>query len=272
MAVPSSGELRLYADIWVELAGSQGNNSLNSASVHAGFTTPDAMSDFYGYVDAEAPTVTTSAASSITQTSMTANGNVTSDGGATVTSRGFYFGTNSGAPTSNTQYTAGSGTGAYSRSFTGLPTYTTYYMWAYATNTAGTGIGAQQSATTQVSVPTLSSMQFYANGAGGNPDYCAQQWYSNQSGAYYTSYSVSTVGGVWVTGNYAAHGRLNRVYGIKYVQGTAEMAGTYNANTSGITSGANNGAAYIWTSSSRQVGLIVFGPHAAAGYGQFSLA
>ena len=51
MAVPSSGQLRLRADIALEVDGSAtGTNvSLGTLSNTAGFTEPDAMSEFYGY-------------------------------------------------------------------------------------------------------------------------------------------------------------------------------------------------------------------------------
>ena len=83
MAVPSSGELRLYADIGVELGVPQSDVSLGAMSDSAGFAAPDAMSEFYGYVDAVAPSVTTNAISNVGETSLRANGNVTADGGGT---------------------------------------------------------------------------------------------------------------------------------------------------------------------------------------------
>lgn len=148
MAVPSSGELRLYADIGVELGVPQSNVSLGSMSDSAGFAEPDAMSDFYGYVDAVAPSVTTNSLTSIGETSMTLNGNVTSDGGASITQRGFYFGTNSSSPTNNTKYTVGGTTGSYTLNRTGLSAGTTYYCWAFATNSAGTTYGSRTQANT----------------------------------------------------------------------------------------------------------------------------
>ena len=60
MAIPSSGQLKLWDTLWnQELGGEKGENSLHSASVYAGFSTPDALGDFYGWSDVEAPTVTT---------------------------------------------------------------------------------------------------------------------------------------------------------------------------------------------------------------------
>jgi len=48
MALPSSGPLSIN-DIRVELGQSQANSSLRSLSNLAGFSTPDAISEFYGY-------------------------------------------------------------------------------------------------------------------------------------------------------------------------------------------------------------------------------
>ena len=89
------------------------------------------------WTNAIVPTVVTNSASSITAASMTANGNVTSDGGATITERGFYFGTSTSA-LSNTKYTVSGTTGAFSRSMTGLSGSTTYRIFAFATNAVGT--------------------------------------------------------------------------------------------------------------------------------------
>tara|TARA_E500000178_G_scaffold249263_1_gene245845 strand:+ start:1510 stop:2472 length:963 start_codon:yes stop_codon:yes gene_type:complete len=160
MPVPSSGELKLWDMLWnQELAGSKGDNSLHSASVYAGFSTPDALSDFYGYSDVEAPSVTTQALSSIGNTSMQGNGTVT-DTGNENPSRGFYFGTSTNR-TSNTKYTIGTGgAGAFQRTFTGLSQLTTFYCWAFAENSAGEANGSmvQASTTEQSYTATFSQM------------------------------------------------------------------------------------------------------------------
>lgn len=49
MAVPSSGPLDLYGDIATELGVAQNAVSLRGMSQIAGFSTPDEMSEFYGY-------------------------------------------------------------------------------------------------------------------------------------------------------------------------------------------------------------------------------
>lgn len=55
MAVPSSGELELYGDIGTELGVAQSNVTLHGMSQTAGFTPPDAMSEFYGYSGVSSP-------------------------------------------------------------------------------------------------------------------------------------------------------------------------------------------------------------------------
>ena len=55
MAVPSSGELELYGDIGTELGVAQSNVTLHGMSQTAGFTPPDAMSEFYGYSSGSSP-------------------------------------------------------------------------------------------------------------------------------------------------------------------------------------------------------------------------
>ena len=51
MALQSSGAISIN-DIRVELGQSQGNNSLRALSSLAGYTTPDSMSEFYGFSSA----------------------------------------------------------------------------------------------------------------------------------------------------------------------------------------------------------------------------
>jgi hypothetical protein len=67
----------------------------------------------------------------------TLNATVFSDGGDTITAKGFYWGTTN--PPTNQTTSVGTGTGAYSLTLTGLTPSTTYYYTSYATNSAGTG-------------------------------------------------------------------------------------------------------------------------------------
>ena len=97
------------------------------------------------------PTVTTASVSNIGQTTATSGGNVTSDGGAGITTRGICWGTAT-APTTTlpTKTTEAGTTGAFTSNLTGLTAGTLYYVRAYATHSAGTAYGNEVSFTTLV--------------------------------------------------------------------------------------------------------------------------
>ncbi len=94
------------------------------------------------------PTVTTSSVSSITTSTATCGGNVSDDGGATVTARGVCWSTSQNPTVSGSHTTDGTGTGNFTSNLTGLSANTTYYVRAYATNSAGTAYGSEVSFTT----------------------------------------------------------------------------------------------------------------------------
>ncbi|MBO4653928.1 MAG: hypothetical protein J5644_00075 [Bacteroidales bacterium] len=95
------------------------------------------------------PSVKTVGVEKSTATSATCGGNVTKDGGASVTARGVCWST-SRYPSIYDKYTSnGSGTGRYISTLSGLKAGTTYYVRAYATNEAGTSYGEEVSFTTK---------------------------------------------------------------------------------------------------------------------------
>ncbi len=125
--------------------------AINSAGTSYGsqisFTTPAC---------AALATVTTSTPTNISCTGATLGGNVTSDGGATVTERGVVYSTSPNPTTSNTKVTIGSGTGVFSKTVTGLATNTTYYVKSYAINSSGINYGDEKSFKTP-SIATLTT-------------------------------------------------------------------------------------------------------------------
>lgn len=147
-----------------------------------------------GYVDivememmaaaATTPTITTSAASSVGNTSATMGGNISSDGGATVTGRGVVYSSTDATPTIGedgvTQDTNGDGTSSFSESIGSLSSNVTYYFQAYAINSAGTAYGGVQNFTTtypeinltqgSTSISDGGSYDFGTKNAGGNTD------------------------------------------------------------------------------------------------------
>jgi hypothetical protein len=98
---------------------------------------------------AAVPTVTTSTVSAITQTTATSGGNVTYNGGAAVTARGVCYGTTTGLTVAGSHTSDGAGDGVFTSNLSGLTLNTTYYVRAYAANSAGTGYGDELSFTTE---------------------------------------------------------------------------------------------------------------------------
>ena len=100
---------------------------------------------------AVAPTVITNDAGSVGVSSATLTGTISATGGANATVRGFAWGTNSGLSGSDTSTTTNSGdfgTGNFSQSVINLKAGITYYLRAYATNSAGNGYGTTTNFTT----------------------------------------------------------------------------------------------------------------------------
>ena len=107
-----------------------------------------------------APQVSTSTISNITLNSATSGGTVSNDGGADITSKGVVWNTATSPTTNlNTKTIEGAGSGSFSSSINNLTPSTTYYLRAYATNSAGTGYGNEISfATNAILLPTLSTI------------------------------------------------------------------------------------------------------------------
>ena len=106
-----------------------------------------------GTVSATLPTVNTSVVSNITETAVTCGGVVTDDGYAEVTGRGVCWGTEHNPTVAGSHTSDGSGTGTFTSSITGLAASTTYYVRAYATNSAGTAYGEEMIFTTMEANP-----------------------------------------------------------------------------------------------------------------------
>ena len=96
------------------------------------------------YLQQEGLSVTTGQVTNITSTTASCSGNVTSDGGSSVTARGVCWSTTQNPTTADSKTTDGEGPGPYTSNITGLSPNTTYYVRAYATNSEGTAYGEQR--------------------------------------------------------------------------------------------------------------------------------
>jgi alpha-tubulin suppressor-like RCC1 family protein len=119
------------------------------------------------------PLVATTSISDITTNSATSGGNVTDNGGYSVTARGVCWSISPNPTTANSKTTNGNGTGSFSSNITQLTHKTTYYVKAYATNEKGTAYGEQISFTTVSLFPTLTTIEpteitKYSATSGGN--------------------------------------------------------------------------------------------------------
>jgi phosphodiesterase/alkaline phosphatase D-like protein len=97
---------------------------------------------------ANTPTVNTTSVTEITAVSARSGGNVTDDGGSTVTARGVCWSTAPNPTIANNRTTNGTGTGSFTSYLTNLTPDTTYYVRAYATNAVGTAYGGERQFTT----------------------------------------------------------------------------------------------------------------------------
>ena len=97
------------------------------------------------------PTLTTNSITNITGTTASSGGNISGDGGTSITTRGVCWSVNPSPTILNNITTNGTGIGTFSSNLTGLMPGTTYYVRAYATNAAGTAYGNQISFTTSTS-------------------------------------------------------------------------------------------------------------------------
>jgi hypothetical protein len=114
---------------------------------------------------ATSPTITSTAAATVIATSASLGGNVTADGGASVTERGVVYSSTDQTPeigeSGVTKNDNGTGTGTFSETISGLVGSTTYYFRAYAINSAGTSYGSVLNFTT-----LAATYEFSKNGTG----------------------------------------------------------------------------------------------------------
>ena len=100
------------------------------------------------------PALTTTAPTSVSAVSVTSGGNITSDGGTAITSRGICWNT-TGTPTlADNKTSDGTGAGNFSSTLTGLNSNTKIFIRAYATNSIGTTYGNQIEVSTLKTIPT----------------------------------------------------------------------------------------------------------------------
>ena len=166
------------------------------------------------------PVVTTTGITSITQTTAVSGGNITDDNGGSVTARGVCWSTVTNPTTADSKTIDGTDKGSFVSNLTGLVGNTTYYVRAYATNSAGTQYGNQISFLTSPLMPTLTTS--------------AITLVTNNSCT--TGGSISSDGGAAVTAKGICWSTASSptIAGSKTTDGTG--TGSFVTNLSGLTS------------------------------------
>lgn len=141
------------------------------------------------------PQVTTTTATNITYTNASIGGNVSADGGATVTSKGVVWSTISAPTISLTSKTSdGTGTGNFTSAIANLSPSTNYFVRAYATNSLGTAYGNEvviKTLDVQILVKVDTGKAYFISS---NTAYCGVNQIYN-----YTAFPISARGIVWST-------------------------------------------------------------------------
>jgi len=104
----------------------------------------------------EIPLLTTSAVDSVTATTAKIGGNVTDNGGSTVTAKGICWSTAPNPTIESQKYVFGNLNGPFNGKILNLKLNTKYYARAFATNSMGTAYGDELIFTTLAALPTLS--------------------------------------------------------------------------------------------------------------------
>ena len=179
-------------------------------------------------------TLSTLPVGNISNTSATSGGNITNNGGTPVTQRGVVWSTSTSPTTANNQSSDGSGTGNYTSNLTGLSANTTYYVRAYATNSAGTAYGNELSFTTAGGAGSITALNCGGGSTAGTltagiaaSGVSSTVLYTGGNGGSYTGQTVSSTGVTGLTATLSAGNFSNGAGSLTYtITGTPGTGGT----------------------------------------------
>ena len=207
------------------------------------------------------PTITTGSASSITSASAILSGNVTSDGNATVTARGFVYGT-SANNLSQTVQSGGNGTGSFTRTLTGLTASTTYYYKAYATNSAGTAYGEiKQFTTTEATTGTLNGHDWVDLGLPSGTRWATCNVGASEAGGSY-AWGETTTKGTYNNSTYtSAISNYTTTLPANMDAATANWGAGWRMPTYDEMNELKNNCTVTWTTRNGSNGCLFTGPN-----------
>ena len=166
----------------------------------------------------------TTGAYSITTSSATSGGIITSDGGANITARGIVWGTSTGPTIALVTKTInGTGVGTYTSTMTGLSSGVTYFVRAYATNSIGTRYGSE------ISFNSLQALATIGTTTAAEPT-GATTALSGGSIGYNGGATITASGVVWST-------TTNPTVDLTTKTSVDASSGTFTSSITGLTSG-----------------------------------
>ena len=259
----ASNYLYFYNDA-AKIVYRSGLDGSGRTSVYSGFSAGINCLAAMTYSPVVAPTCSTSVCTTVTTTSADLGGNVTDDGGATVTERGVVYSSTDNTPTIGeagvTKDDNGAGTGSFNETITGLTSGTRYWYRAYAINSAGTAYGDAERCTTQVEIT-------FTNGADGSLDFqqanatppennwlCGQFSLNKQASSYgYLTSITATLGGTYDAGDlqttpFQLYRSTSNSFGSASAVGTsqADPGSGGDVTFSGFIQYLSTGMNYFW--------------------------
>ena len=204
-------------------------------------------------------TLSTNAATSVTNIMAISGGNITSDGGTPVTARGICWSTSPNPTIANDTTRNGVGVGLFTSNISNLLGSTTYYIRAYAINTTGIGYGNQITFTTPVpttpslTTTTLSSITSVSVATGGS--------IGNNGGALITAKGVvwDTLTNPLVTKNRSINGSLNNIF-LDTIRGLAGSRVYYVRSYATNSAGTAYGNELTFTTLTPVVPTVIINP------------
>lgn len=145
-AVVLTGNQKFYLRFYPYIASSTTNKQFGLRNIKISGTMEGAV--------ANPATVSTAAISKISTVTATSGGTISSNGGGAITESGVVWSTTPNPTTADSKTTENATSGSYISNLSGLIAGTTYYVRAYATNSAGTSYGNQESFTTLANIVT----------------------------------------------------------------------------------------------------------------------
>lgn len=171
------------------------------------------------------PSLSTLSVSKVGADSAVVNGRIYSDGGDSITSRGFCWGTTSKPTTEGNKLETGKGVGDFSGTIKGLSTGTNYFLRSYAINSAGTAYGNEITFTTvNITSPVIGPLSMSSVGS-------SRAWGKS---------TVSSDGGTQVTSRGICYGQSPN----PTVDGSKILLGSGTGNFGGAIKGLIPGRKY----------------------------